>query len=108
MLVLSWVISLVYMIGLGLPLPVCAFVVARSPAKWQTLKRMLLVFFGTALLLFTVGFMAVAYFESHALARLTTMLSIPIGMLSGTVAGWVHARKLRTQQPEFPSLSIRR
>ena len=107
MLVLAWVVSILYLLALGLSLPLVAFALAISPAKGQTLKRMLLVFVPVAAGILFVGLSAANALHSHAVAKLTGMFFITSGMVTGGIAGLIHARALRKRGSDFPSISIR-
>jgi hypothetical protein len=107
MVYLAWVVSLVYLIALTISLPFGVFALAVSPAKGQTIKRMLLVFISVAPAVLVIGFVAAEVFQSHPIARLTGLFCFLLGMLAGAIAGWMHARSMRKQQPAFPTLSIR-
>ena len=104
---LAWVVSIVYLVATGLSVPFAAFALAISPAKGQTLKRMLLVFIAVAAGIFFVGLFIAAALHSHPMAKLTGMFFIPGGMLAGAIAGLIHARGLRKRGSDFPSISIR-
>ena len=107
MVYLAWVVSIVYLIALALSIPFGVFALAVSPAKGQTVKRMLLVFISVAPAVLVIGFVAAGVFQSHPIARLTGLFCFPLGMLAGAIAGWMHARSMRKQRPVFPTLSIR-
>ena len=104
---LAWAVGLVYVIASGLSIPFAAFALALSPAKGRTVKRMLLVFIIVAPAVLVVGLLATAVFQSHAIAKLTGFFCLPLGLLAGAIAGWMHARSMRKQRPDFPTLSIR-
>jgi hypothetical protein len=103
----SWAIALIYMIGLGLAIPFGAFALAISPTKGRTLKRMALVFITVSISIVVLGILAAGTLQSHLVARATGLLCVPVGLMSGTIVGWSHARSQRKREPRFPSLSIR-
>ena len=107
MLVLAWAVSILYLVATGLSIPLAAFALAISPAKGRTLKRILLVFIPVAAGILFVGLFTAAALHSHAVSKLTGMFFIPGGMLTGAIAGLIHARTLRKSGSDFPSISIR-
>ena len=101
---LAWII--IAILAFGLPIPLWALVLAISPAKGQTIKRMLLVFITTGPASFIVGIFATALLHSHVMARLTGMFFISVGLLAGGFAGLHQALWLRKQGSEFSSVAI--
>jgi hypothetical protein len=95
------------MIGVALAIPFGVFALAISPAKTQTLKRMALVFITVSPSIVVLGILAAGAFQSHLVARATGLLCVPVGLISGTIVGWSHARSQRKREQSFPSLSIR-
>ena len=102
----AWVFGLIAFILFGLPIPFCVFVLAITPAKGQTVKRMLLVFISVAAAIVIVGVAAAGSLASHAVARLTGMLCVPVALLAAAFAGLHHARSLRSRGFDFPSVTI--
>jgi|SRR5690242_18087590 hypothetical protein len=101
---LAWII--IAILAFGLPIPLGVLVLAISPAKGQTIKRMLRVFITTAPATFVVGMLATTLLHSHVMARLTGMFFISVGLLAGGFAGLHQALWLRKQGSEFPSIAI--
>lgn len=101
-----WVFGLIALILFGLPIPFCVFVLAISPAKGQTVKRMLLVFISVAAAIVTVGVFAAGSLESHAVARLAGMLCVPVALLAAAFAGLHDASSVRSRGFDFPSMTI--
>lgn len=104
----AWVFGLIALILFGLPIPFCVLVLAISPAKGQTVKRMLLVFISVAPAIVILGVSAAGSLESHAVARLTGMVCVPVALLAAAFAGLHHARALRSRGSDFPSITIRK
>jgi|SRR5580692_280610 hypothetical protein len=104
----AWVFGLIAFILFGLPIPFCVFVLAISPAKGQTIKRMFLVFISVAPAIVVVGVFAARLLASHAVARLTGMLCVPVALLAAAFAGLHHARRLRSRGFDFSSVTTRK
>jgi hypothetical protein len=77
-------------------------IVAVSPAKGQTLKRMLIALFVTALLIFLLGWGAAAVFHSHVVAWFSGVLCVSGSTPAAAVAGWHHVHSLKKQHLTSP------
>src|SRR5215467_7775639 len=104
MIYLAWALSFVYLVALTLPIPLAVFVLAISPAKAATFKRMLFLFITVAPAILLIGFVLAGVSHSHAVAKLTGMFCVPLGLLAAAIAGWKHARSMRKQ--ETPALTV--
>lgn len=72
-------------------------VLALSPAKWRTFKKMVLAFVAIIVLLVVVGFAIAAVIPSVRIfvADLTGTLVLPMGLLWAFLTGWHHVRSMK-------------
>lgn len=75
-------------------------VLALSPDKWQTFRKMVLAFFAIIFLLVLVGFTVAWLLPSIRAfaAELTGTLVLPMGLLWAFLTGWHRARSLKNPQ----------
>ena len=67
-------------------------ILAVSPAKWQTIKRMFLAFLCWAVAVFVIGWIAARFLQSQFVAELTGALMVSSSTLAAAVAGWLDVR----------------
>ncbi len=70
----------------------CLVILAVSPVKWETFKRMVMALaaFGAGVLL--TGLLAANLMPSPLLAEVMAVLLVSGSVLAGTIAGWFHIR----------------